>query len=181
MMPKNSICAEVGVFRGDFSRDILKIVKPRKLFLIDAWTYSKDYHATNYSNDANQANYNLNYERTKQRMLGKQNVEIIRGRTEETLKSFPNNYFDWIYLDADHRYEFIKKDLEQAFLKVKPLGFITGDDYVDNIEESTKFFGVIKAVTEFKSTHSVRLLKLKSDQYILQKLQKTIPINTGKV
>ena len=37
MMPKNSICVEVGVWEGNFSEQILKTVKPKKLILIDSW------------------------------------------------------------------------------------------------------------------------------------------------
>jgi len=37
MMPKNSMCVEIGVQRAFFSSEILKIVKPKKLFLIDPW------------------------------------------------------------------------------------------------------------------------------------------------
>jgi len=36
-IPKNSVCAEIGVYMGDNSELILKIAKPKKLFLIDSW------------------------------------------------------------------------------------------------------------------------------------------------
>lgn len=35
-MPKNSICAEVGVYKGKLSERILKLTNPKKLVLIDA-------------------------------------------------------------------------------------------------------------------------------------------------
>ena len=41
-MPKNSICAEIGVHEGEFSRRILDIVNPRRLHLIDPWKYEED-------------------------------------------------------------------------------------------------------------------------------------------
>jgi methyltransferase family protein len=40
----------------------------------------------------------------------------------------PTHYFDWIYVDGDHQYEAVKKGLESYLPKVKPGGFITGDD-----------------------------------------------------
>ena len=39
MMPKNSVCAEIGVFWGEFSRLILKVAEPKMLHLIDPWRY----------------------------------------------------------------------------------------------------------------------------------------------
>jgi hypothetical protein len=36
-MPKGAVCAEIGVFNGDFSRHILRVTKPRELHLIDGW------------------------------------------------------------------------------------------------------------------------------------------------
>ncbi|NOZ45982.1 MAG: hypothetical protein GXO79_04285 [Chlorobi bacterium] len=37
MMPRNSVCAEVGTWKGEFSKQILEIAKPRKLYLIDPY------------------------------------------------------------------------------------------------------------------------------------------------
>jgi hypothetical protein len=39
ILPKNSVCAEVGVHRGEFSARVLQIVNPKELHLIDPWKY----------------------------------------------------------------------------------------------------------------------------------------------
>ena len=37
MMPKHSVCAEIGVSQGLFTEEILEVVQPKKLHLIDPW------------------------------------------------------------------------------------------------------------------------------------------------
>lgn len=39
LMPKGSICVEMGVHKGNFSKMISKIVNPNVLHLIDPWKY----------------------------------------------------------------------------------------------------------------------------------------------
>ena len=41
--PKDSICAEVGVWKGEFSKQILKRTSPRMLHLIDPWMFQPDF------------------------------------------------------------------------------------------------------------------------------------------
>ena len=45
------------------------------------------------------------------------------------MQEFPDGYFDWLYIDGNHYYEYVRKDLQLAFMKVNSEGFITGDDY----------------------------------------------------
>lgn len=47
----------------------------------------------------------------------------------EAAEDFPDEYFDWVYIDANHQYDFIREDLKIYYKKVKRGGFITGDDY----------------------------------------------------
>ena len=49
-----------------------------------------------------------------------------------------------MYIDADHSYEAVKKDLELCKIKTKPGGIIAGHDY-----NKEKFCGVVDAVNEF--------------------------------
>lgn len=37
LLPKHSVIAEVGVDEGEFTEELLRVVNPRKLHLIDAW------------------------------------------------------------------------------------------------------------------------------------------------
>ncbi len=41
-MPKQSVCAEIGVYKGDFSSRIIDIVNPTKLYLIDPWQFHEE-------------------------------------------------------------------------------------------------------------------------------------------
>ena len=175
MMPKNSICAEIGVYKGDNSLRILKIVKPKKLFLIDPWKYDPDYNRTNFVDDSSynfdQTNLDLRYQITKDKMKDRKNVVIKRGKSKDVLKTFPDNYFDWLYIDGDHSFKAVLEDLEIAFYKLKPLGYITGDDYLVGEKANRTHHNVSRAVDEFLKNYPVKLIKAKNVQFIIQKLQ----------
>ena len=159
-MPKNSICAEIGVNRGNFSKIILKIVKPKKLYLIDPW-----------KSDENQIKMDENYNKTLKRVkneIESGQVILKKGSSLDVLSKFEDNFFDWIYVDGDHRYEFVKKDLDLCYSKIKKNGFITGDDY--NHQWGLKKRQVAKAVDEFINKNIVDMIQLKNEQFILKKI-----------
>jgi len=171
-MPKNSICAEIGVHLGDLSERILKIVKPKQLHLIDPWKYEQDeaYSKSLYGGmkGENQVTMEKRYESILKRFateIDSHQVVVHRG-TAELLENFADGFFDWVYIDGNHLYEFVKKDLEISNSKVKHKGFITGDDYTDG-----KWWegGIKKAVDEFITKDLVELIEIRRSQFILKK------------
>ena len=40
-------------------------------------------------------------------------------------KYFPDEFFDYVYIDADHRYDGVKEDIVHWFPKVKKGGYIS--------------------------------------------------------
>jgi hypothetical protein len=66
---------------------------------------------------------------------------------------------DAIYIDGDHSYEGVKKDLESAYSKIKRFGWIMGHDYEMNMTKAKKEykFGVRKAVDEFCSKYNLKI------------------------
>jgi predicted O-methyltransferase YrrM len=93
-------------------------------------------------------------------------VKVHRGYSTDVLQQFPDQYFDWIYIDGNHLYEYVKKDLELSFVKVKSGGYITGDDYTDG---GWWKGGVKKAVDEFARKKAVSLAEIRNRQFIFRK------------
>ena len=61
----------------------------------------------------------------------KKNIKIstIRADSQYCLPTFKDDYFDFIYIDGDHKYEKVKSDIKQAKRLInKKYGIICGDD-----------------------------------------------------
>lgn len=149
LVPEYSKVAELGVLYGGFSQEIMDVIKPLELVLIDSW----DGHIV--SGDVNGNNV-LPYHGDElficvtSRFKNTSNVKIFRNKSEKIL-NFENDYFDFIYIDADHSYDSVKSDLENSFLKLKNGAFLAGHDYDINSSKTnnTYDFGVKRAVDEF--------------------------------
>jgi hypothetical protein len=55
---------------------------------------------------------------------------MIRGTSKKTSEIFHDSSLDFIYIDANHSYDFVKEDLELWYPKVKPGGWVMGHDYL---------------------------------------------------
>ena len=68
---------------------------------------------------------------------------IIRATSVLAATLFPTGYFDFVYIDADHRYESVMQDIKAWLPKVAKGGFLGGHDY-----GGKRHPGVTKAVDE---------------------------------
>jgi disulfide oxidoreductase YuzD len=46
------------------------------------------------------------------------------------VKLFPDNYFDFVYIDANHTWQGITNDIHDWWPKVKLGGYLCGHDYI---------------------------------------------------
>ena len=74
--------------------------------------------------------------------MGNRKFKYLKGRAENLVEKFDDEYFDTIFIDMDHSYQSVKRDIQQWLPKVKPGGILAGDDY------RTTLPGVIEAVKE---------------------------------
>jgi predicted O-methyltransferase YrrM len=95
-------------------------------------------------------------------------VEVHRGFSNQVAIQFPDEYFDFVYIDGDHRYAAVKEDLELYFKKLKVRGLLCGDDYA---ESGWWKAGVARAVDEFASNNIVKIVSLQHSQFCLEKTQ----------
>lgn len=85
------------------------------------------------------------------------NIIEIKKESEKLFNEYEDNYFDMVYIDADHSYDSVKKDISNWFYKVKNGGIICGHDYY--MEE------VKKAVDEFFGEGKVKYFRDSSWSY----------------
>lgn len=143
----NGYGVEIGVKHGVFSKHLLTDWKCEKLYLVDPWEKQDDsvYDETHHDHDKD---LSICIDNLKP-YVGK--YEIIKDYSYNACSRFPEEYFDFIYIDGNHSYDAVKDDLIKWYPKLKKGGLIAGDDYT-RLAEDYVFncnFGVKRAVDEF--------------------------------
>lgn len=156
---------EVGVQAGDFSDIILKKWKGcSKLYLMDAWAHQDESVYVDKANVSDIEQIHLmntvKIRFNKEIKLGK--VEVIQAFSPAGADEFEDNSFDFIYLDADHSYEAVKRDLHAWYPKLISGGIFAGHDYLMDKNWQGEYgifgeFGVTKAVQEFAKEKNLRI------------------------
>jgi hypothetical protein len=129
-LPRNAVCAEVGVWKGAFSARILA-TQPATLHLIDPWLFQSQFPERAYggTSAASQADMDAIYQTVCQRFAGRESVRIHRQPFRDFAAKMARGELDWIYIDGDHSEEAVREDLSLAWDLVKSGGIIAGDDY----------------------------------------------------
>jgi len=133
VLPKNAIGAELGVRFGENAKILRRVASPKLLHLIDIW-------------DGPTA-----WEQVNNRFADRPRFKIHRATTRRASREFGTEYFDWIYVDADHRYVAVLDDLRTYHSKVKKGGLVLGHDFFNHTgvqDGVSDGMGVIRAVLE---------------------------------
>jgi hypothetical protein len=153
-LPKRAVGAEVGTWKGDFSALLLKLNRPKTLYLIDPWAYREDpgYERAMYGGRIEgQAGMDAIYQSVCERFQPQEGrVVVLRKSSTDAAKHLAPSTLDWVYIDGDHTYEAVRADLEAFRRVVRPGGLIAGDDY--GMKGGWWAGGVAKAVDEFAET-----------------------------
>jgi len=138
---KGLICVEIGTWKGENSLDILKnLPNIKTIYLIDPWREYSRYKDQKVFDDA--------LKKTLKRLKKyKHKIEVIRKKSSDAIKDIPNN-IDFVYIDGNHEYEYVKRDMENYYKKLKKGGVLAGHD----ISGSS---GVAKALCEFIVKHKL--------------------------
>ncbi len=173
LAPRGSVCAELGVWQGDFAAEILRVVRPSKLHLIDPWTFMTDdaYSDARYGGKVapDQAAMDRLHESVLARFAGQianGTVEVHRCGSQEASARFADGSFDWVYVDGNHLYEFVRADLELYDPKLRSGGVLAGDDYG---EPGWWLDGVTRAVDEFVAAGRYEVVSFAASQFVLRK------------
>ncbi len=173
MLPKRTVGAELGVFKGEFSAGILRMTTPEALHLVDTWwtEWGDTYPDWGDYTDFGRLGTKAAYEQTLQAVAaerGDAKVIVHVGEDVAYLESLADGSLDWSYLDSSHEYEHTKQELEVLQRKTKPTGVITGHDWQE--DPAHIHHGVLRAVTEFCATQAWDVIALDNHlQWMIQR------------
>lgn len=129
LLPKNNLkIAEIGVLNGRLTA----------MWNVKLINKSIDF---NYYAIDNRVNLRETLETNIKPVID--NVTIINKSSELASLDFPDEFFDLVYIDADHTYDSVISDIKYWLPKVKHNGCLAGDDY-----NYKAFPGLVKAVDD---------------------------------
>ncbi len=154
-LPPNGIGAELGVLKGNFSPVLFQYSQARELHLIDPWYFYTSHWDWAGGNTSTVDALRKVLLENKQ-LINQKRVFVHVQDDLQALLTFPDAYFDWVYIDSSHAYEHTQNELQILLTKVKSSGIICGDDWQPN--PSHRHHGVYKAVTEFMQLHNFEII-----------------------
>jgi hypothetical protein len=120
LMMKDLVGVEIGVENGNNAKNLLSRLPIKKLYLVDPFVPWEE---------AGKLLSFCSLEKTSKNLRKyKEELVFIKKKSEDAITSIPDNV-DFVYVDGNHDYEFIKKDIELYYPKVKEHGIIAGHDY----------------------------------------------------
>jgi len=164
--------AEIGVFRGNFARAILeRCTDIATYYFVDPWRHLDDGYneLANVSDDI--------FTQYKEEALsvtafaGDTRV-VLQGMTQEVIDQVPDESLDFVYIDADHTLRGITVDLIKWFPKVKPGGYIGGDDFGPTIFQQPLAYEpspIFPWAVHFAEAMDISLYALPHWQFLLHK------------
>jgi hypothetical protein len=146
---------EIGVYRGDFSADILRVLRPFSLLLVDPYKESESAYSSGLNVAyATEEDYQFVLERFyEERLLGQ--VVVIREPSYIAVADVPDKTYNFVYIDGSHLYSDVKRDLNDWLPKLKNGGCLGGHDYAHIAD-----FGVVEAVDEFCAEYGYEMVIL---------------------
>jgi hypothetical protein len=131
-LPVGGVGVEVGVWEGAFSAQLLRVARPARLYLVDPWAFDKNNPRAWYGGKKalDQRDMDLVYKGVHDRFAEDERVRLLRMTSDKAYEVILElDRLDWAYIDGDHSYEAVRRDIELYRGLLKPGGILAGDDY----------------------------------------------------
>lgn len=140
--------AEIGVRRGEHAEMMCQTVPGLQLLLVDPWA-PQDGYLEKKPSDAEAMNQ---WFADAQARLRPYPCIFIRHPSVIGARLVPDRSLDFVYIDGNHRADFVLQDLEVWTPKVRSGGIIAGHDYANRPERHIE---VKEAVDTFTAHHNI--------------------------
>lgn len=143
--------AELGVRDGQHLRSLMTVQGVEEIWAIDMW---RNTGALAENDDSSpQEVLEGRFAIVQGLANGDPRIHISRKSTEDAAAALVS-LFDFVYIDADHSYNGVSRDIRLWWPLVKPGGYLAGHDYCEWPSHPVKM-GVIPAVDEFVAANGL--------------------------
>ena len=158
---------EVGVEKGKNAQTMFEIIPNLKLFGVDPY---KQHPQASYAYHAALRNWDAQYlhnckRQCLKRMKGR-NFTLLQGFSEDMVNRIKDNSLDFVYIDADHSYDFVMQDMILWGRKIKKGGIMSGHDYYYDKDESARRTKVTQAINDYTRVHNIEFYITSEDHSV---------------
>jgi len=162
---------EIGVDEGWNALNMLEGLNIKKLYLVDPYVGYMGKDGIEYPDGFTDVPGEKIKDTTRayakeiaHKLLNKFKDKIvwIEKFSDDAIKDIPDE-LDFVYIDGNHNYEYVKSDMENYYPKLRKGGILAGHDYDD-----PRHPGVTKAVLKFIK-NDTKKLKLQLIDWAIQK------------
>ena len=157
---KKIIAIEIGTFMGYNAKSILKELNVKKLYIIDPYEEYLDYIESEPESDQQLLSKAEKIARKRLKDF-EDKIVWIKEYSDKAIKEINNN-IDFIYIDGNHEYPYVIKDMENYYKKLKYGGILAGHDIAG-------WTGVGKAFVEFCNKNKLKPNISRTDWWIIKK------------
>jgi beta-1,4-mannosyl-glycoprotein beta-1,4-N-acetylglucosaminyltransferase len=133
-LPDNAKIAELGVWQGRSLCSIADLIKKKNLQVcaVDIFSGTDNCMESFLAEEAKKVDIRQVFENNLKAFGIHENVQVLQMTTTVASGFFEKNTFDFIFIDADHRYECVKEDIYNWMPLVKKGCSIAGHDIMWN-------------------------------------------------
>lgn len=137
--------AEIGVAGGKFSQVMCEMNPGVKLLCVDTWqVYSGNRRG------GPQEQHDRNYQLAQER-LAQYDATLIPGFSMDIVKDVPLESLDFVYIDANHAFDYVMMDIIEWAKRVRKGGIVSGHDLY-----KFRDAGVVEAVNAYVDAHNIK-------------------------
>jgi len=142
---------EIGVERGLYSEVLLSSNPDLNLYLVDPWKAHREYR-----DHTSQSKLTRFHEEAQERLkqFGKR-ARFFRALSMDATKRFRRGDLDFVYIDANHTFDYCMMDIIEWSKRVRPGGIVAGHDYMRRPPKGYHNWGVIKAAVSYADAHQI--------------------------
>jgi hypothetical protein len=144
-------CVEVGIGYGLHAKEILDNTAVEQLYLVDPMCYYENDSFADTIMQYGGFEKHIKNVLTHLRPYENRYTWFRCPSLDITNEQIPDNSIDAIFIDGDHSYDAVSKDLPFWWNKLKIGGWLLGDDY------ASSHIGTTKAIDEFAQKNNLEL------------------------